>query len=119
MRMLAVSLLVIVAVFAGKAAAPAAGPQTITGTDGPGFTITLKQHKKVVKTLAPATYLFVINDESNLHNFHLIGPGVNKKTSVGAVGKKTWRITLRKGTYRYVCDPHLTLMTGKFIVKAP
>jgi len=51
--------------------------------------------------------------------FHLIGPGVNKTTSVVAVGKKTWRLALRSGTYRYVCDPHATLMKGKFIVKAP
>jgi plastocyanin len=119
MRMLAVSLLVTAAVLAGKAAAPAAGPQTITGVDGPGFTITLKQHRKVVKTLAPATYIFVIDDKSNIHNFHLTGPGVDKKTGVVPVGKKTWRLTLRKGTYRYICDPHPTLMTGKFVVKAP
>src|SRR5205823_4617717 len=69
MRMLALSLLVAAAVLAGKAAAPAAGPQTITGTDGPGFTITLKQHGKTVKDLAPASYAFVINDDSNIHNF--------------------------------------------------
>jgi len=119
MRMLALSLLVAAAVLAGKAAAPAAGPQTITGTDGPGFTITLKQHGKTVKDLAPASYAFVINDDSNIHNFHLIGPGVDKTTSVTAMGKQTWRITLRPGTYRFVCDPHATLMKGKFIVKAP
>jgi len=119
MRMLAVSLLVTAAVLAGNAAAPASGPQTITGTVGPGFTITLKQHSKVVKTLAPATYVFVIDDKSNIHNFHLKGPGVNKATSVAAVGKTTWRITLRKGTYTYICDPHATTMKGKLIVRAP
>jgi ABC-type Fe3+-hydroxamate transport system substrate-binding protein len=97
----------------------AAGPQTITGTDGPGFTITLKQHGRKVLSLAPATYLFVIADNSNIHNFHLIGPGVNKKTSVGTVGKSTWRLTLRPGTYRYICDPHATIMKGRFVVKAP
>lgn len=97
----------------------AAGPQTITGTDGPGFTITLKQHGRKVMSLPPATYLFVISDNSNIHNFHLIGPGVNKKTSVAGTGKTTWRLTLRKGTYRYVCDPHATIMKGKFVVQAP
>jgi plastocyanin len=119
MRTLVVSLLVTTAVLAGKAAAPAAGPQTITGTVGPGFTITLKQHSKVVKTLAPTTYVFVIDDKSNIHNFRLKGPGVNKATSVAAVGKTTWRLTLRRGTYTYVCDPHPTLMKGRFIVRAP
>lgn len=97
----------------------AAGPQTITGTDGPGFTITLKQHARKVTSLAPATYLFVIADNSNIHNFHLTGPGVNKKTSVAGTGKTTWRLTLRKGTYRYVCDPHASIMKGSFVVKAP
>ena len=58
----------------------------LTGTVGPGFTITLKNHTKTVKTLAPAKYTFVINDKSNIHNFHLIGPGVNKKTTVGGRG---------------------------------
>ena len=72
-----------------------------------------------MKTLAPATYVFVIQDESNIHNFHLTGPGVNKKTGVVATGKSTWRLTLRRGTYRYVCDPHVLTMKGKFIVQAP
>jgi plastocyanin len=101
------------------ALAPAATSKTITGTDGPGFTITLKQRTKTVKVLAPGSYTFVINDRSNIHNFHLTGPGVNKKTSVGAIGKFTWHVTLRRGTYKYVCDPHATIMKGKFIVQAP
>jgi plastocyanin len=101
------------------ASAPAAGGIQVTGTDGPGFTITLTEHGKKVKNLAPGKYTFVINDKSNIHNFHLTGPGVNKKTSVGGVGKTTWHLTLRTGTYRYVCDPHKTIMKGSFIVKAP
>jgi len=116
--MLAVSLLVAVAGLAAGAAAPAA-PQTITGVVGPGFTITLKQRGKVVRSLPPASYVFVIDDRSNIHNFHLTGPGVNKTTSVAAVGKKTWRLTLRRGTYRFLCDPHPTVMKGKFTVQAP
>lgn len=107
------------ALVAAGSSAFAAGPQTITGTDGPGFTITLKQHGRKVMSLPPATYVFVISDNSNIHNFHLTGPGVNKKTSVGATGKTTWRLTLRRGTYHYVCDPHATIMKGAFVVKAP
>ena len=117
MRMLAVSLLVVAAVLAGKAAAPAAGPQTITGTDGPGFTISLKQHGKPVKGLAPATYVFVINDDSDLHNFHLIGPGVSKKTTVPFTGERTWTVRLKKGRYTYQCDVHAANgMKGSFRV---
>ena len=95
----------------------AAGPQTITGTDGPGFTITLKQHSRNVLSLPPATYLFVISDKSNIHNFHLIGPGVNKKTSVSGTGTKTWTIKLKKGKYTYQCDIHAAVgMKGTFRV---
>jgi plastocyanin len=52
---------------------------------------------------------------SSIHNFHLIGPGVNKKTSVAGKGKTTWTVTLQKGkTYRFLCDPHATTMKGSF-----
>jgi plastocyanin len=27
-----------------------------------------------------------------------------------------WHVTLRKGTYKYVCDPHATFMKGSFTV---
>ncbi len=90
---------------------------SVTGTDGPGFTISLKKGKNRVKTLAPGTYRFVIKDKSNIHNFHLKGPGVNKKTGVGFVGTSTWKVKLKAGKYRYVCDPHVSTMHGSFKVK--
>jgi len=104
------------------AAAGGANPQAtiqLSGTVGPGFTITLKNRAKTVKTLSPAKYAFVINDKSSLHNFHLTGPGVNKKTTVGGTGTTHWTIILRAGTYKYVCDPHKSLMHGRFVVHAP
>jgi plastocyanin len=51
-------------------------------------------------------------DKSNIHNFHLTGPGVNKLTSTPWVGTKTWTVKLKKGIYRFVCDPHATIMKG-------
>jgi len=88
--------------------APAAARNnTLVGTVGPGFTITM--NKTIVKA---GTYAIVIHDKSNIHNFHLTGPGVNKLTSVPAVATTTWRVTLKKGTYRFVCDPHATSMKG-------
>jgi plastocyanin len=89
---------------------------TLVGTDGPGFTITLKQGTKTVKTLKAGKYTIKIEDKSSIHNFHLTGPGVNKKTSVGAVTTVTWKLTLKKGTYKYVCDPHASIMHGSFKV---
>ena len=80
---------------------------TLTATDGPGFTITLNK-----KTVPAGTYTIVVHDKSNIHNFHLIGPGVNKLTSTPWVGTKTWTVTLKKGSYRFVCDPHAAIMKG-------
>ena len=42
----------------------------------------------------------------------LTGPGVNVATSVPAVGVKKLTVTLKKGTYRFLCDPHPTSMKG-------
>jgi hypothetical protein len=50
----------------------------LTGTVGPGFTITLKRLGKPFKTLKAGTYSVTVTDRSNIHNFHLRGPGVNK-----------------------------------------
>ena len=93
-----------------------AGPPTLVGTDGPGFTITLKKGKTKVASLKAGKVKFVIKDLSNIHNFHLTGPGVNKKTGVGAKGTFTWTVTLKKGTYKFVCDPHAAIMKGSFKV---
>ena len=90
----------------------------LTGTVGPGFTITLTKAGKKVKTLKAGKYTIVIHDKSNIHNFHLKGPGLNKLTNVSYVGNKTWTVTLKKGTYKYVCDPHATSMKGSINVTA-
>jgi plastocyanin len=101
----------VVAIVSGLALAvptfAAANRNSLTGTDGPGFTITMS--KKIVKS---GTYKIVIRDRSPIHNFHLTGPGVNKKTSVPAVGTTTWTVKLKKGTYKFVCDPHVAVMHG-------
>jgi plastocyanin len=97
-------------------AAPSA-TGTLVATDGPGFTITVTKGGTKVKTLPAGTYTIKVQDKSSIHNFHLIGPGVNKKTSVVAVATFTWKVTLKKGTYKYVCDPHATIMKGSFTVK--
>jgi hypothetical protein len=88
----------------------------LNGVDGPGFSITLKKAGVKVKTLKAGKYKIVIKDMSNIHNFHLTGPGLNKKTGVGPKGTFTWIVTLKKGTYKYVCDPHVSIMKGSFKV---
>ena len=88
----------------------------LQGDVGPGFTIHLKRNGATVKQLVPGTYTITVSDKSSIHNFHLRGPGVNVKTAVGFTGTKTFRITLKKGTYTFVCDPHSSSMRGKFKV---
>ncbi len=91
-------------------------PVKLTGTVGPGFTISLKQAGKTVKALKAGRYTFVVSDKSDIHNFHLTGPGVNKAiTQVQGTGTKTVTLTLKKGTYTYKCDVHPT-MVGHFKV---
>ena len=104
-------------VFALTAAAVVAVPvlaaaPKLVGAVGPGFTISMA--KKPTKA---GKYTLVVSDKSSIHNFHLTGPGVNVKTSVGGTGTKSFAITLKKGTYKFVCDPHSTTMKGSFTIK--
>jgi plastocyanin len=98
---------------AGLAAAlpAAAATPTYKGTVGPGFTISMA--KKPTKA---GKIKLVVSDKSNIHDFHLVGPGVNVKTSVSGTGTKTFTITLKKGTYKFFCDPHKSVMHGSFKV---
>jgi plastocyanin len=108
-----------VALVATAAASPMTHP-TLTGSVGPGFTISLK-HKVgtslvLVRTVKAGTYTFVVSDRASIHNFHLKGPGLSRAlTAVGFMGTKTVTLVLRKGRYTYVCDVHPT-MIGHFTV---
>lgn len=104
------------ALAATASAAPA--PKTVQGTVGPGFTIKLTlAGKKVTKLKKGVRYRFLINDRSPIHDFHLRGPGLDRVlTTVDFSGKRSFVLTLRKGTYRYFCDPHAGFMHGSFRV---
>ena len=94
-------------------AAPAA--QMVKGTVGPGFTITLTLGGKKVTKLKAGRYRFVIDDRATIHDFHLSGPSLNRVlTTVGFTGTRSVLLTLRKGAYRYFCDPHASFMKGAF-----
>jgi hypothetical protein len=93
-----------------------AGGAKLNGTVGPGFTITLTQGGKKVTKLKAGSYTITVADKSSIHDFHLTGPGVNKKTAVGYKGTQTWKVTLKKGTYTFRCDPHASFMHGSFTV---
>jgi plastocyanin len=109
---IAIALLSVVLIATASAA-----PKPVVGTVGPGFTISLKANGKKVTTLKPGSYRFTVTDRSSSHDFHLTGPGVSKViTGVGFTGTKSVVVSLKKGTYRYVCDPHSSFMRGSFRV---
>src|SRR4051812_33338418 len=109
-----IALAAVVAALAAPAAL--AATPTLNGTDGPGFTITLTKGGAKGTKLKAGTYIFKIADKSGAHNFHLTGPGIDKKTSVGKKQNVTWTVKLKRGTYKFVCDPHASFMKGSFKV---
>ncbi len=114
--------LALVGVFLAVAATGNASTSTsksagLVGETGPGFTIEVKLNGKDLKTIKAGTYKLKVEDKSAIHNFHLLGKGLNKSTAVPFVGDKTWTITLKPGTYTYQCDIHVTQgMKGTFRV---
>jgi len=114
MKLVALAAIVAALIVPGALASSTA--TTLNGTDGPGFTITLKKSGVKVTKLKAGTYIFKIADKSSIHNFHLKGPGVDKKTAVGFQGSTTWTVKLKAGKYTYVCDPHASFMKGSFTV---
>ncbi len=91
----------------------------LDGEVGPGFTIEVKQDGKDAETVKAGTYTLKVEDRSDQHNFHLIGPGVDEAvTAVPFKGEKTDTVTLKPGTYTYQCDPHAANgMKGTFTVE--
>jgi plastocyanin len=111
-------LAVIVALAASALFAPAsANARTFFGTVGPGFTITLERaNGNTVRQVRHGRHTFVIRDRGTIHNFHLLGRGVDRETGVAFTGRRRWSVRLRVGTYRYRCDPHRMMMRGSFRV---
>ena len=96
----------------------AMAPTKLRGTVGPGFTIVLKKGTSTVRSVKPGRYTITVQDKSNIHNFRLRGPGLNRQiTSVSFTGTKTVTVTLKRGTYTYVCDPHASNMKKTFRVR--
>ena len=86
-------------------------PTTTTATPPP-------QPTKIVATLtagSAATVLprsvrrglarIVVRDRSAKANFHLAGPGVDRRTGRSFVGTTTWNVRLQSGSYRFGVDP--------------
>jgi plastocyanin len=120
---LALSSLVVAALAAVLFLVPAWGGSAksagLVGEVGPAFSIEVTKAGRDLKTIKAGTYKIKVEDKATIHNFHLIGPGLNKKTGVGFKGETTWTIKLKAGRYTYQCDPHaLRGMKGHFRVTA-
>ena len=97
-------------------ARPAATDGTLQASVGPGYSISLTQNGVKVTHLDPGTYTINVNDQADIHNFDLFGPGVKESTGIDTIGTTTWTVTFTDGTYNYNCDAHPGSMNGKFTV---
>jgi plastocyanin len=114
--LLGVVVLALAAVVGGNAAT-AKSAYTFKGeVYASGFKIEMvNRADQPLKTVKAGTYRIKIEDKASIHNFHLVGPGVNKSTSVGGVTETTWTVRLKPGKYSYSCDAHAQ-MRGTFRV---
>jgi len=88
---------------------------TLKGSVGPGFVISLSTEAgQPVETLTAGSYTLEVDDQSDIHNFHLTGTGVDVTTDVSATGVESFDVTVEAGTYTFVCDPHAGSMNGSF-----
>jgi hypothetical protein len=78
----------------------------LLATVGPKSTISLRSASGAVlhHGVKAGTYSVVVRDRTKLHNFHLVGKGVNRKSAVAGVGTSTWKLKLAKGTLRFYSD---------------
>ncbi|HEU0335190.1 MAG TPA: hypothetical protein VFR43_01480, partial [Gaiellaceae bacterium] len=82
-----------------------------------GGKLTLRVAGKAVKQVKAGRYVLEARDRSAAHNVHLLGAGVNRKTTVPFTGVKRWTVTLRKGTLVFRSDPQAKTMRGAVTVK--
>jgi plastocyanin len=102
---------------AATAATARADTPVLTGDVGAGDAFSISLHASdgsAVRNLDPGTYTLAVHDHSDIHNFHLFGPGgVDVSTSIGDKGDATFTVTLVAGKYTYICDAHPS-MKGTF-----
>jgi hypothetical protein len=96
---------------------PSAAPVRLSGKVGPRKAISLKTASGGrVSSLKAARYRITVSDATKADNFHLVGPGVNRKTRVGAKSTAVWTLSLRAGRYTYRSDATRRLR-GSFVVR--
>ena len=88
----------------------------LVGTND-AFVISLRDGAgNLVSQLDPGTYDIAVSDRSEVHSFHLKGPGVDMRTPIDAKQEITWTVTFTEGRYVFFCDAHESVMRGYFLV---
>ena len=94
-------------------------PKKLNAKVGPKRTISLKTASgAAVKTLKAGAYRIAVRDASKSDNFHLVGPGVNKKTGVKFRGSVTWKLKLKAGKHTFRSDAHKKLRRAFMVTPA-
>ncbi|HEY7003528.1 MAG TPA: hypothetical protein VH281_04550 [Gaiellaceae bacterium] len=110
-------LVILVALCLALALPAVAATPPFRGSVGPSAKISLKRASgATIKHASRGSHRFRISDKSGFHNFHLLGPGVNRKTGIAFSGSRTWKVKLSAGTYKFRCDAHPKTMHGSFKV---
>ena len=105
----------------GNPPPPTAPPPTrpkLLATVGPGATISLRNAKgTVLRTVKAGTYSIVVRDRSKVHNFHLVGKGVNRKSTLVGATTVTWTVRLQAGLLRFYSDRAPKTVKGSVTVR--
>lgn len=101
-----------------KPPAPAPVPKLLA-TVGPRATISLRSGSGAVlrNGVKAGTYAIVVRDRTKAHNFHLVGKGVNRRSSVAGMGTTTWKLRLSPGVLRFYSDRAPTTVKGSLRVR--
>ena len=77
----------------------------LTLTVGPAATIVFGNAAgKRIASVKAGNYTITVRDRSKLHNAHLLGKGVNRKSGLAATGTLTWKVRLSAGVLRFFSD---------------
>jgi hypothetical protein len=72
-----------------------------------------------VSSIPQNTYEITVRDSTRAQNFHLIGPGVNRKTGIAARVTRSWTLVLEPGKYVYRSDRNRKLRRSFTVTSVP
>lgn len=98
---------------------PAPAVKRLILTVGPTAAISLTNAagKRITSTKA-GPYSITVRDRSKVHNAHLVGTGVNRKTTLAGTGTQTWKVKLSAGPLRFFSDRSPKTVKGSIRVVA-